>query len=187
MFSFKHFITEIFDKPLKTTKLVKDGLDYRAAFYLFDKKKTFLFSALNRYRSNYEIVFTRYNVIPEYIDKTELYKPEIITWFREAVNNKIYGTIDLTSDLGADSIKVIGTIAQLTVEFVSEFKPEVFSFSSKYQEYSRTKLYRTLANKLIQKFPEYELSEDVDDEWDEDEEGNEYNDGNINWTFTLKK
>lgn len=180
MISFKEFLSEVFDKPLKSTGIFKHRYGYSLAlFYLLDKQKTFVFSADPIYENsgNYEITFVRYDYIPEVEKESDLYIQDD-NILRELRLNST-STMDLMSDLGTDAIKVISTIANLIVEFVSINKPKSFYFSSKIKESSRTKLYNTLANKLSKKFPEYELNsydDDDDDEnyYDDDDDSSSY-------------
>lgn len=187
--SFRTFITEIFNKPLRTSPLTTDKWgDYAAVFYLMNQKMSFVFHAFEEGRDVFQVVFTRYDALPKITsnDIDDYYDPLIVNKFDYA-NTQYMGiraTIDLEQDLGAEGIQVMSTIVHLTKQFIEKVKPEVFYFTSKKQESSRLKLYRRFAENLVKLYPQYDMEETSETETDDDDPSGDY--GTVIWRFRIK-
>lgn len=138
-------VAELFDRPLVHSPLKWDGANRVAWFYVDDM--TYVFLAKDQ--STWNIEFFLVNSQPD-AETMAKYPWGINAWRQIKPKLEEFGTTAMTQT--GNSFKVISTVVDLFIMFLSEEHPKEIQFSAKTQEKGRIKLYRRLASQAATEF-----------------------------------
>ena len=139
----QQLLTELFDRPLEHSPLIRDGKKMVSWFYVEDMVYVFMATSFEGlWDVEFFMVLTEFNKEEQqYLQKQDPLDPYVWPLLKKQVGR--HGTQSMTHT--GHSVAVVSTIVNLFDQFMQSTLPKEVKFTAKTSDSGRVKLYRRLA------------------------------------------